>query len=123
MSQSSSQTGHQQDRLQIIPESAIDTEGRILEEEIRRWFERTRAEIEVGDDKDSFRETSATSGRHLLPNVRTQSGLIGREKVSIADGSRSPDQFRLSRLKEGERVCGGRGQFGENPLWDFNTDC
>jgi len=27
----------------------------------------------------------------------------------------------LSRLKEGERVCGGRGQFGEKPLWDLNT--
>jgi hypothetical protein len=34
---------------------------------------------------------------------------------------RSPDQFRLSRLKEGERVCGGRGQFGKQPLWDSNT--
>jgi hypothetical protein len=34
---------------------------------------------------------------------------------------RSPDQFRLSRLKEGERVCGGRGQFGNQPLWDSNT--
>jgi hypothetical protein len=27
----------------------------------------------------------------------------------------------LSRLKGAERVCGGRGQFGERPLWDFNT--
>jgi hypothetical protein len=27
----------------------------------------------------------------------------------------------LSRLKEGERVCGGRGQFGKQPLWNFNT--
>jgi len=36
-------------------------------------------------------------------------------------GSRTPDQFRLSRLKEGERVCGGRGQFGKQPLWKFNT--
>jgi hypothetical protein len=35
--------------------------------------------------------------------------------------SRSPDQFRLSRLKEGERVCGGRGQFGKQRLWDLNT--
>jgi len=26
----------------------------------------------------------------------------------------------LSRLKEGERVCGGRGQFGDQPLWDLN---
>jgi hypothetical protein len=26
----------------------------------------------------------------------------------------------LSRLKEGERVCGGRGQFGKKPLWDLN---
>jgi len=34
---------------------------------------------------------------------------------------RSPDQFRLSRLKEGDRVCGGRGQFGNRPLWDLNT--
>jgi hypothetical protein len=34
---------------------------------------------------------------------------------------RSPDQFGLSRLKEGERVCGGRGQFGKQPLWDLNT--
>ena len=34
---------------------------------------------------------------------------------------RSPDQFRLSRLKEGERVCGGRGQFGKEPLWNLNT--
>jgi hypothetical protein len=33
----------------------------------------------------------------------------------------SPDQFRMSRLKEGERVCGGRGQFGKQPLWDLNT--
>jgi transposase len=24
-------------------------------------------------------------------------------------------------LKEGERVCGGRGQFDNQPLWDFNT--
>jgi hypothetical protein len=24
-------------------------------------------------------------------------------------------------LKEGERVCGGRGQFGNKPLWDLNT--
>ena len=24
-------------------------------------------------------------------------------------------------MKEGERVCGGRGQFGERPLWDFNA--
>ena len=34
---------------------------------------------------------------------------------------RSPDQFRLSRLKEGERVCGGRGQFGKEPLWNWNA--
>jgi hypothetical protein len=27
----------------------------------------------------------------------------------------------MSRLKEAERVCGGRGQFGEQPLWDLNT--
>jgi len=33
---------------------------------------------------------------------------------------RSPDQFGLSRLKEGERVCGGRGQFGKQPLWGLN---
>jgi hypothetical protein len=32
-----------------------------------------------------------------------------------------PDHFGLSRLKEGERVCGGRGQFGKQPLWEFNT--
>jgi len=37
------------------------------------------------------------------------------------EGSRTPDQFRLSRLKEGERVCGGRGQFGKKLLWDLNT--
>jgi hypothetical protein len=24
-------------------------------------------------------------------------------------------------LKEGERGCGGRGQFGKKPLWDLNT--
>jgi len=24
-------------------------------------------------------------------------------------------------LKEGERVCGERGQFGKQLLWDFNT--
>jgi hypothetical protein len=24
-------------------------------------------------------------------------------------------------LKEGERVCGGRGQFGNKPLWNLNT--
>jgi hypothetical protein len=24
-------------------------------------------------------------------------------------------------LKEGDRVCGGRGQFGNKPLWDLNT--
>ena len=36
---------------------------------------------------------------------------------------RTPDQFGLSRLKEGERVCGGRGQFGNQPLWNFNDDC
>jgi hypothetical protein len=36
-------------------------------------------------------------------------------------GGRSPDQFRLSRLKEGERVCGGRGQFGKEPLWNSNA--
>ena len=37
-------------------------------------------------------------------------------------GGRSPDQFRLSRLKEGERVCGGRGQFGKAAMgfeYDF----
>ena len=34
---------------------------------------------------------------------------------------RSPDQFRLSRLKEGERVCGGRGQFGKEPLRNSNA--
>lgn len=34
---------------------------------------------------------------------------------------RSPDQFRLNRLKEGERDCGGRGRFGKEPLWNFNT--
>jgi hypothetical protein len=34
---------------------------------------------------------------------------------------RSADQFRLSRLKEGERVCGGRGQFGKEPLWNLNA--
>ena len=33
---------------------------------------------------------------------------------------RTPDQFRLSRLREGERVCGGRGQFGKQPLWILN---
>ena len=27
----------------------------------------------------------------------------------------------MSRLKGGERVCGGRGQFGETPLWEFNA--
>jgi hypothetical protein len=27
----------------------------------------------------------------------------------------------LSRLKEGERVCGGRGQFGKEPLWNSNA--
>ncbi|MBV9157241.1 MAG: hypothetical protein JO097_13340 [Acidobacteriaceae bacterium] len=27
----------------------------------------------------------------------------------------------MSRLKEGERVCGGRGQFDKQPLWDLNT--
>ena len=26
----------------------------------------------------------------------------------------------MSRLKGAECVCGGRGQFGEKPLWDFN---
>ena len=36
-------------------------------------------------------------------------------------GGRSPGQFRLSRLKEGERVCGGRGQFGKEPLWNSNA--
>ncbi len=36
-------------------------------------------------------------------------------------GGRSPDQFRLSRLKEGERVCGGRGQFGKESLWNSNA--
>jgi len=36
---------------------------------------------------------------------------------------RSPGQFRLSRLKGAERVCGGRGQFGSQSLWILNTDC
>jgi hypothetical protein len=26
-----------------------------------------------------------------------------------------------SHLKEGERVCGGRGQFGNQPLWNLNA--
>jgi hypothetical protein len=26
-----------------------------------------------------------------------------------------------SHLKEGERVCGGRGQFGKEPLWNSNA--
>jgi hypothetical protein len=56
-----------------------------------------------------------------VPNVRTQSGVVRRDKLRLAVGGRSPDQFRLSRLKEGERVCGGRGQFGKEPLWNLNT--
>jgi hypothetical protein len=34
---------------------------------------------------------------------------------------KSPDQFTLSRLKGGEGVCGGRGQFGNQPIWELNT--
>jgi hypothetical protein len=46
--------------------------------------------------------------------------VIRRAKQGCGE-SGSPDQFRLNRLKEGERVCGGRGQFGNKPLWDLNA--
>jgi hypothetical protein len=63
----------------------------------------------------------ALKDSRVLPDVRNQSGVIRRDKLRLAVRGRSPDQFRLSRLKEGERVCGGRGQFGKQPLWNFNS--
>ena len=55
-----------------------------------------------------------------MSNVRTQSWSDPAREGAVAVRGRSPDQFGLSRLKEGERVCGGGGQFGKEPLWDFN---
>lgn len=53
---------------------------------------------------------SETEDSLLTKYVSTQSEVIRRDKVGAAMRGRTRDQFRLSRLKEGERETLGRAK-------------